>query len=125
MRVRLASYLLLVAYLSIWLKPLFPYIDYELNREYIIKTLCIERDKEVNTCQGQCHLNKEIEKSSSQEEEKQGEIPGRTFEIETFYLVLNSFTPPQSRTINLKECVYLSNYRFLIHKSHFHPPESA
>ena len=125
MRVRLASLLLLMAYLSIWLKPLFPYIDYELNREYIIKTLCIERYKEVNTCQGQCHLDKEIEKNSSQEEEKRGKIPGRTFEIETFYLDLSSFTPPQSRTINLNECVYLSNYRFLIHKSHFHPPESA
>ena len=125
MRIRLASIVLLMAYLSIWLKPLFPYIDYELNREYIINTLCIERDKEVNTCQGQCHLDKEIEKNSSQEEEKRGKIPGRTFEIETFYLDLSSFTPPQSRTINLNECVYLSNYRFLIHKSHFHPPESA
>ena len=125
MRVRLASLLLLMAYLSIWLKPLFPYIDYELNRDYIIKTLCIERDKEVNTCQGQCHLNKEIEKNSSQDEEKQREIPGRTFENETYYLILSSFTPPQSRTINCKECIYLSNYRFLILKSHFHPPESA
>ena len=125
MRIRLASLLLLMAYLSIWLKPLFPYIDYELNREYIIKALCIERDKEVNTCQGQCHLNKEIEKNSSQDEEKQREIPGRTFENETYYLILSSFTPPQSRTINRKECIYLSNYRFLIDKSHFHPPESA
>jgi len=125
LRIRLASIVLLMAYLSIWLKPLFPYIDYELNREYIIKTLCIERDKEVNTCQGQCHLNKEIKKNSTQEEEKQQALPDRTFENETFFLSLSSFDPPQSRTINCNECVYLSNYRFLIHKSHFHPPESA
>jgi len=114
-----------MAYLSMWLKPLFPYIDFELNREYIIKTLCVERDKKVNTCQGQCHLNKQIEKNSSQEEEKQKEIPGRTYENETLYLSLFSFEPPQSRTINCKLCVYFSNYSFLIHKRHFHPPETA
>jgi len=114
-----------MAYLSIWLKPLFPYIDYELNREYIIKTLCIERDKEVNTCQGKCHLNKEVKRNSTEEEDKEQTLPERTFENETYCLTLFSFDPPHTRTVNSRGCVYLSNYRFLIHTSHFHPPESA
>jgi len=120
-----ASIVLLLAYLSIWLKPLFPYIDFELNREYIVQTLCIERDKEVNTCQGQCHLNKEIEKNTSQEEEKQRGVLVRSLENDSFFLLLFSFDPPGSKTIQCNHSLYLSNYRFLIHKSHSHPPEIA
>ncbi len=125
MSLKAASIVLLLAYLSIWLKPLFPYIDFELNREYIVKTLCIERDKEVNTCQGQCHLNKEIEKNTSQEEENQRGVLVRSLENDTFFLLLFSFDPPMSKTVRGNHCLYLSNYRFLIHKSHFHPPEAA
>jgi len=123
--VRVTSIILLLAYLSIWLRPLFPYIEFELNREYIIKTLCIEREKEENSCQGQCHLNKEIEKNSTAGEEKQRGIPGRIYENETLYLSFFMFDPPPSRMITNKLCVYLSNYRFLIHKRHFHPPETT
>ncbi len=123
MRVRIISIILLMAYLSIWLKPLFPYIDYELNREYIVKALCIERDKEENTCQGQCHLNKQIEKNSSQEEEEERGILVRAFENETYCLTTNMVDPIISKTIDCSPCIYLSNYKYLIHKDHFHPPE--
>jgi len=112
-----------MAYLSIWLKPLFPYIDYELNREYIVSTLCIERDKEVNTCQGQCHLNKEIEKNTSQDEEKQQGVLVRALENDTFYPTTFFFDPPQTRMVGSKLCMYISNYKFLIYRNHFHPPE--
>ena len=114
-----------MVYLSIWLKPLFPYIDFELNKAYIIKTLCIERDKEVNTCQGQCHLNKEIEKNATEEEEKQNRAPGQNFEDVIFFITLSGPNSPLQVTITSKLCIYLTNYSLLIIKNHFHPPEFA
>ena len=90
LRLKIASTVLLVIYLSIWLKPLFPYIDFELNRDYIIKTLCIERDKEVNTCQGNCHLNKEIEENSTGETDDQNRVLPQSFESEIFYITLGN-----------------------------------
>ena len=114
-----------MVYLSIWLKPLFPYIDFELNKSYIIKTLCVERDKEVNTCQGQCHLNKEIKENTRQEEERQKSIPGQIFEDEIFFIVLSRHNTSLQETTKYHLCIYSNNYRFLISSSHFHPPEFA
>jgi len=125
LRLKIASTILLVVYLSIWLKPLFPYIDFELNRDYIIKTLCVERDKEVNTCQGNCHLNKEIEENSTRETDDQNRAPAQGFESEIFYITLSGFKSPQPATVKRSLCIYLTNYRFLIDKNHFHPPEFA
>ncbi len=114
-----------MVYLSIWLKPLFPYIDYELNKAYIIESLCVEREKEVNTCQGQCHLNQEIEKNAAQEEDNRNRIPRQNFENEVFFITLTGFKSPQPETINCKLCIYISNYRYQLNKNHFHPPELA
>jgi hypothetical protein len=40
-----------------------PFIEYALNKEYIAKNLCINRDKPKNCCQGKCHLKKQLAKS--------------------------------------------------------------
>ena len=125
LRLKIASTILLVIYLSIWLKPLFPYIDFELNRDYIIKTLCVERDKKVNTCQGNCHLNKEIEENSTGETNDQNRVPPQSFESEIFYISLSGFNAPQPGTVKGSLCLYFSNYKFLLHSNHFHPPEFA
>jgi len=125
MKLRITSIVLLMVYLTIWLKPLFPYIEFELNKTYIIKTLCAERDKEVNTCQGQCHLDKEIEKNSNQEEEKQNRVPEQNFDNEIFFIILSGHNSPLHETIKNTCCIYLNNYRYLINRDHFHPPEVA
>jgi len=98
-----------------------PYIQYELNKEFIIKTLCVERNMEVNTCQGKCHLNKEIEKNADKEEPHS--IPSQNPENEIFFISLYGFNSPPPGTISNIPCLYFTNYRFLIENNHFHPPE--
>jgi hypothetical protein len=45
-------------------------ISFKINQESIAKTLCIKKEVENNTCQGKCHLKKQLDKSD-QEEQKQ------------------------------------------------------
>ena len=44
-----------------------------VNKSYVIQELCIQRNQEENTCQGSCHLKKElskIESSDAQDDQK-------------------------------------------------------
>jgi hypothetical protein len=46
--------------LVLFLKPIFPVIDYAINYDYISKVLCINKDKPELKCNGKCHLMKEL-----------------------------------------------------------------
>ncbi|HEX9151463.1 MAG TPA: hypothetical protein VF842_05230, partial [Flavobacterium sp.] len=55
--------------LILFLKPLFPVLEYAVNYEYISKVLCVNKAKPMMHCNGKCHLMKELAKA--QEQEKQ------------------------------------------------------
>jgi len=42
------------------------YISFKINQQYIIENLCIERVKQINNCNGNCQLMKELEKNLPQ-----------------------------------------------------------
>ena len=42
--------------------------EYMLNKEYIARVLCINKAKPEKGCNGQCHLMKQMEKETKQEE---------------------------------------------------------
>ena len=42
-------------------------ISFKINQEYIAKTLCEKKEEKENTCNGQCHLKKELKKVSETE----------------------------------------------------------
>jgi hypothetical protein len=50
--------------------------DYILNRDYIAKVLCINRDKPEMKCNGKCHLAKQLKKQDAAE--GQSEKSGKT-----------------------------------------------
>lgn len=64
MRYKYYSILYLVIILLYLFRPLLPYIDYMINRDYITKNLCVEKDNPDNTCHGKCHLQEQLNKSS-------------------------------------------------------------
>lgn len=43
-------------------------ISFKINQNYIANTICVEKDKEVNTCQGSCHLKKQFDKIEEKED---------------------------------------------------------
>jgi hypothetical protein len=55
----------LAAYLVL---PVIPIVDYLINKEYIAKNLCVNRDKPKSCCKGKCHLLKQLKKTSTNTE---------------------------------------------------------
>lgn len=50
-----------------WVIPLVC-LDYEVRKEYIAKTLCVNLNKPLLNCNGKCYLAKKLAESSRQEE---------------------------------------------------------
>jgi hypothetical protein len=57
----LAVFLLLLTSIRILVVPVV-YLDFELNKEYIIQNLCENRFKPELNCNGQCYLAKQLHK---------------------------------------------------------------
>jgi len=58
---RLLSILFLSLYLLLVFRPLLPYVEYAMFKEYIAEVLCINKDKPEMNCCGKCHLKKRVE----------------------------------------------------------------
>lgn len=54
-----------------WLIPLVC-LDYELRKEYIAKTLCVNRNQPITVCYGKCYLADKLA-AASQQQERQAE----------------------------------------------------
>ncbi len=63
MKTRIYSIFFLAVLILYVLRPVMPFIEYALNKDYIAKNLCINRDKPKSCCQGKCHLKKQLAKS--------------------------------------------------------------
>ena len=44
--------------------PVMPYIEYAVNKDYIAKYFCVQREIPGNCCQGKCYLLEQLKKSS-------------------------------------------------------------
>src|SRR5512133_2174272 len=66
MKYKYYSILYLLVILFYLLRPLLPYFEYVINRNYIVKNLCIEKDNPENTCNGKCYLHEQLKKTSEQ-----------------------------------------------------------
>lgn len=42
-------------------------VNFQRNREYIAKNLCVKKEIKGNCCQGGCHLTKELQKEEKKE----------------------------------------------------------
>ncbi|OCB78125.1 hypothetical protein LPBF_03830 [Flavobacterium crassostreae] len=50
-----------------FLKPLFPVVDYVVNYDYISQVLCINKAKPELKCNGKCHLMQELAKTTQED----------------------------------------------------------
>ena len=46
------------------IRPVLPFIEYSIDKEYISKNLCIKKNIPGNCCQGKCYLLEQIKKNS-------------------------------------------------------------
>ncbi len=47
-------------YVVAMLQPVFPFLEYHSNKDYIANVLCENRDKPAMACNGKCYLKKQI-----------------------------------------------------------------
>ncbi|ARS34075.1 hypothetical protein CA264_00705 [Pontibacter actiniarum] len=67
-------------------------LGYELNKTYIVKNLCVNRDKPQLGCEGKCHLSKSV-KAASQESQGQTDFRAKSLSYE-FVSVPSPYTAP-------------------------------
>lgn len=97
---------------------------YLLNKEYITKSFCINKDKPEMRCLGRCHLKKQLQKQNEQEQK----LPKGTSSTE-MPLFLNSppfdIFPPMGMSFSTSTLFYTSVLVIGSGKGIFHPPRTG
>jgi len=111
--------------LFLLLKPIFPVVDYVVNYDYISKVLCVNKEKPKLSCNGKCHLMKELAKASDHETPISSHKKNTTSEFEIlFFQTTTSFQVGFANKLNkldLSNC-YTNLYAYNSSFSLFHPP---
>lgn len=61
------AWLVISIYLINCFKIALPFVQYELNKQYISVNLCVNKDKKEMNCNGKCYLAKELKKAANTE----------------------------------------------------------
>jgi hypothetical protein len=122
----LAVFLLLLTSIRILVVPVV-YLDFELNKEYIIQNLCENRFKPELQCNGKCYLAKQLLKVAEDKASKEADRQEQSFKKlleETFHHENVVFTQIFNGVTFLVHNNYsykTSTYSTLV-TSLFHPP---
>ncbi len=101
---------------------------YELNKDYIAKNLCENRDKPQMKCCGKCYLRKQLKKAEDGTDANGKQAPGKNIKIE-----LAEFVVPQRISIPSFYTAAAHHYNPIMQHMHgfdplvniFHPPSMA
>jgi len=81
--------------------------EFYLNQEYIVKNLCVNRDKPQMHCNGKCHLRKQLnaeDKKDQDNPERRAENKSEIFYADTHFINI----VPSFRTITITHHTPLS-----------------
>jgi hypothetical protein len=114
---------------SLLLKPVFPFVEYAVNYNYITKVLCVNKAKPVLKCNGKCHLMKQLanaaEEESANDKSNSSDKKENHINIEIlFYTEIKSLVSNQTRFQNQNTVNdnYSNLYSYKTSFSIFHPP---
>ena len=98
------------------------YVTFKINQKEIAKTLCILRERKINTCNGNCVLRAELKKQAEKEDKQQNILKEK---VESIYTITQN--EYNFETINFIEIKKQYNfYKSAKPKSvsfiTFHPP---
>ncbi|QKZ15779.1 hypothetical protein HU175_16280 [Spirosoma sp. KUDC1026] len=88
----LVSYILLVATLLPLVSPWGTIAYYQLNRDYIARVLCENRDRPELHCNGQCFLAKRLKAQQDKQDKETTERVQNTPSIQLYAESVTSFT---------------------------------
>lgn len=98
-------------------------VNFQINRDYISKNLCVQRDKKHNCCKGSCHLKKSLEA-----DDKKQDAPGPNFknlkEFQTYCQANSLFEFSDKAVLIFKYCRIANPAVASVSFSIFHPPKA-
>lgn len=97
-------------------------LDFTIHQDFISKTLCVKKDVVENTCNGKCHLSKQLEKTEDQSEDAPV-LPENLKEVILFYksegqLAWRLIEPKAINTARVGSLIGID-----VGLSIFHPPQ--
>lgn len=101
---------------------------FHLNKEYIAKNLCENRDKPAKKCCGKCYLKKQLKKVSEQDENAPGTSVLKIEKLEIACWKPTSFTIPAHLEFSApaSQTPVVPHFNtYLAVTSVFHPPATA
>lgn len=104
------------------LQPVLPYIEYYTFRTYIIKNLCINRDKPGSCCKGKCFLEKSLKETSENNPGTKAPSLPKTEQL-VYTLPYKESPFIEKIEIPLSKTFIQILYKFTILKKVFRPPE--
>lgn len=118
------SILLAFTFLVQSASKLFIIADYQINKEYISKNLCENKNKPKMHCNGKCHLAKRLKNQDKKENSPTNQLKEK---LELQFFSNNNFefnNTPISEKSELNSNYLLSNYSIYL-ESLYHPPQFA
>ena len=117
----------LCLYTLVLFKPLFPFIDYLANRDFIAKNLCENRNKPKLNCNGKCHLMKQLKKASAETPSDGNTTKGNSNQEENVVHISAAFQfKIQNSKFKIATC-YFNTFSHKLPSSYlkdiFHPPQ--
>jgi len=118
---KILIYITVIYFLIYYYRLVLPYVEYEVNKEYIEKNLCENRDKPWMNCHGKCHLKKQIKKAS--EEDKKHNPFITTENTLLFFLTNVSLSEFDYSSNLLKNTYYYNFYNYIFISEILKPPQ--
>ena|ERR1700758_1899965 len=97
-------------------------INYAINKDYISKNLCVNKNKPKMKCNGKCHLMKELQKEEKKEQSPFG--MKEKVEVQLFNSSCGVSTSVLSFVKINHASYYKRNYLSQTSGSIFHPPQA-
>ena len=123
MHVRAIAILLLCCSVSVNLSGLFVFAGFEINRDYIAKELCVNKDRAELQCKGKCYLMKKLKQAQEKEQQQESQvqkiqlqlqeaIPTLRFTFKRYPVAVTGFHIPHNDGIPVNRLTSI-----------FHPPQ--
>ena len=108
-------------------KPIFPFLEYALNYDYISKVLCVNKNKPKLKCNGKCYLMQQLAKNAAEKDSSSNKKLPTKIEFQLVYF--EEFRYPNFSEISViqnlfkRNLYYQNNYTSLYQSKLFKPPQ--
>ena len=94
-----------------------------LNRSYIAKNLCVNRDKPMMGCNGKCYLSKKLKEQEKQDQQAPVSKTEK-FDIAPFFVPKTFLLENPVSNLKMEFFIKDDNIVSTFHSSIFHPPSA-